>query len=265
MSGNAFGSLRTSDKTNNRAVLSPLPKFARRHRIIFTWDGHSPSSLKTVWSWYWHAVYFSFWSSYQPVLQAVNSPCKPIFGTSASITMSIALRLRPRVASFGGGIAGQLRHGVSGQTLTIRVFSTREAYHDMPDELQKVGSARRGKLFEKLSMIVHERQGWLVEGTAGGLTVKGHSRGAYRAECDYMIRCPEDGTQLRVEVKSSSLLWNKGSKTWYLLFSGVKLDQLDVLMLGVLLPSGAALWEYDLRKEDYLYTTGKRTDTEGKR
>eukprot|EP00971_Amphidinium_carterae_P122775 2430499-Amphidinium_carterae.1 len=85
------------------------------------------------------------------------------------------------------------------------------------------------------------------------------------AEYDYTIRCAEDGLRLKVEVKSARLSWDKGVRRWSVNFQGVKLDQLDVLVLGVLLPSGAQLWEYDCSQARYLYGTGKKEDSTGKK
>eukprot|EP00971_Amphidinium_carterae_P210643 4179771-Amphidinium_carterae.1 len=141
-------------------------------------------------------------------------------------------------------------HAFLGQSLTSRCISTSEAYRDLPAELQPMSGKRQGSLFEKLSVIVHTRQGWVVEDASS-------------QSYDYTIRCPQDGTQSKVEVKCSRLCWCKVRKAWYLTFYWVKPEEFDILNLGVMLPTGAALWKYDLSKNIFMSTSGKSTDTKG--
>eukprot|EP00971_Amphidinium_carterae_P221998 4407097-Amphidinium_carterae.1 len=153
------------------------------------------------------------------------------------------------------------RRSLMGQSLSSRHHvNTREAYQTIPTDLQRLSWHRQGLLFENLSRLEHARQGWVVEDAVGGLSVAGYGRGVHSAEYDYTIRVHREGTPHKVEVKSSRLCWDRASKRWQVIFYGVKLEELNVLVLGVLLPSGAQLWKYDISCCNYMSTLGKSTD-----
>eukprot|EP00971_Amphidinium_carterae_P223343 4431623-Amphidinium_carterae.1 len=101
-----------------------------------------------------------------------------------------------------------------------------------------------GSFSEKLAKIEHGRRGWTVQDPEAGLDVNGHKRGQGTAANDYRATRTGTASPVKVEVKSSRVCWDSSRKRWYLTFQGVKLQQFELLVLGVLTPSRAELWEY---------------------
>eukprot|EP00971_Amphidinium_carterae_P127075 2517600-Amphidinium_carterae.1 len=97
----------------------------------------------------------------------------------------------------------------------------------------------------------HGRQGWTVQAPKAGLIVNGHKRSQGTAK------------PLKVEVKSPRLCWDSTSKRWYLNFQAVRLQELDLLVLGVLTRSGAELREYNTSTRVYMCTQRKATHVTG--
>ena len=77
-------------------------------------------------------------------------------------------------------------------------------------------------------------------------------------------RCPH--TRLaQVEVKSARLTWNRYLQRWELRFLSIKVDKLDVLILGVLLPDVIQLWECMDPRRLKMVSDGKCTTARGRK
>lgn len=120
--------------------------------------------------------------------------------------------------------------------------------------LSSMSSSNRGALIEKIIRDYYEEHINLTENPSKDAK---YCNGKYAY--DFMDTC----TRSRVEVKSSSLIWDKlrYSKRWRLIFQGVKPSMFDRLLLVGYFPNKLILWDWD--GTTGLTSTGIHTSTDG--
>ena len=116
------------------------------------------------------------------------------------------------------------------------------------------GISNRGKLLEMVVRKLDERMG-AVTVDVQDLQGKGKNKTPY----DY-VRI-EVGKETRVEVKTGRLSWNESKQNWYVVFSDVKFEEHDQLLLGFYLPDKFDVYVHNGKRGPSKH--GKRTGTTG--
>eukprot|EP00933_Yihiella_yeosuensis_P058910 TRINITY_DN5968_c0_g1_i1.p1 TRINITY_DN5968_c0_g1~~TRINITY_DN5968_c0_g1_i1.p1 ORF type:complete len:404 (-),score=50.69 TRINITY_DN5968_c0_g1_i1:136-1347(-) len=116
---------------------------------------------------------------------------------------------------------------------------TGSAYVACP--LFQLTNGHRGKFLELLAREVYSQMHPLatVEDAPRGLCVNGSVRSIWQTECDWLC----DG--VRVECKSSQLMWDRSNKRWNVVFQNVKLHSFDQLFLVIYSPRKLFFFQHD--------------------
>eukprot|EP00971_Amphidinium_carterae_P281987 5597782-Amphidinium_carterae.1 len=168
-------------------------------------------------------------------------------GVATLVLCSHLLAARGKTVSSVRPLALHQSSSYRGPARGARFISAQKAYivKGLPVDLQTVCDGNQmGSLFEKLAKVEHGRRGWTIQDAEAGLDVSGHKRGQGQGADDFRATRRGAAKTLKVEVKSAKPCWDSTRKCWCLSFQAVKLQEFDALVLGVLTPSGAELWEH---------------------
>ena len=130
-------------------------------------------------------------------------------------------------------------------------FYHRKPFGSMSSQLRGV---RLQRVVWEIDKLLHSRS--FFAHCSNEQTCSGGLRGQHNASVDWI----RDGK--RVEAKSAQLSFNKANKTWLCLFSGIKHDCFDELLLAIYSPRGLDVFKHD--GFFALSTNGVATDTCGK-
>ena len=172
--------------------------------------------------------------------------------TSLALALRSRLPASPRMAAAplvvpAAAFAGELAY----RTVTASTFAGAPlASHD---------AVTRGKVLTGYARRcdADEHPGAVIEDAVAGEAVDGRRQAQNQAAYDWQ----RDGR--RVACKSAGLIWDDSSPRWMLLFSAVKPDACDELLLAAYTPEGVHLFQHDRRAG--LSTHGKGTAATGKR
>ena len=119
--------------------------------------------------------------------------------------------------------------------------TTAPAYNGHP--LAEMNSRRRGRLLEDWArMMLKERDpNCLIDDALPGRCINGQRRGPMQTEYDFTLN------GRRVEIKSSQLQWDSGTRCWKFQFRGVKLERFAELYLVLFSPQWLHLVKHDLK------------------